>query len=80
MDAAGLDPASIEEREMTGEAQAAAEGFPGSPTIRVNGKDIAEPIEGTPQGLTCRLYVRRDGGVSPLPDPLDVREALATVV
>ena len=73
----GLDPASIAEREITSEAQAEAEGFPGSPTIRVDGEDVAEPAEGMPHGLVCRVYLRRDRRISPLPDPLDVREALA---
>ncbi len=71
-----LDPGSVEEREITDEAQAEAEGFPGSPTIRVNGVDIAEPVEGTPRGLNCRMYLRRDRRISPMPDPLDLREAL----
>ena len=73
----GLDPGSIDEREIESEAQAEAEGFPGSPTIRVNGEDVAEPAEGMPRGLVCRVYLRRDRRVSPLPDPLDMREALA---
>jgi hypothetical protein len=76
----GLDPASIEEREITDEAQAEAEAFPGSPTIRVNGVDVAEPAEGMPRGLVCRVYLRRDRKVSPLPDPLDLRAALAAAV
>ena len=29
-----------------------------------------------PVGLTCRVYLRRDGRISPTPDPSDVREAL----
>ncbi|MBA2546813.1 MAG: hypothetical protein H0V15_08030 [Solirubrobacterales bacterium] len=73
----GLDPASIVEREIASEAQAEAEGFPGSPTIRVDGADIAQPAEGMPRGLVCRVYLRRDRRVSPQPDPLDVRDALA---
>ncbi len=76
----GLDPKSIVEREISSEDEAEAEGFPGSPTIRVNGADIAEPAEGMPWGLVCRVYLRRDRRVSPLPDPLDLREALAAAV
>ena len=30
-------------------------------------------------GLNCRVYRRRDGRISPTPDPLDLREALAMV-
>ena len=29
-----------------------------------------------PAGLNCRVYVRRDGRVSPTPDPEDLRDAL----
>ena len=72
-----LDPGSIEVREITSEADAEAESFPGSPTIRVDGRDVSDTVEGVPGGLVCRMYVRRDRRISPLPDPLDVREALA---
>jgi hypothetical protein len=30
--------------------------FPGSPTIRINGRDVAEPTEGAVFALNCRLY------------------------
>lgn len=52
------------------------EHFIGSPTIRINGKDIVDPGE-TPYGLDCRVYFRRDGRASPLPDPDDLRDAIA---
>jgi hypothetical protein len=44
------------------------ERFVGSPTIRVDGVDVQPPV-GEPFGLTCRVYHRRDGRVSPTPDP-----------
>ena len=72
----GLDPAAIEVREIATEVQAGAEGFPGSPTVRVAGRDVQPPAEAEPAALTCRLYRRRDGRVSPTPDPEDVRAAL----
>jgi hypothetical protein len=31
-----------------------------------------------PAGLNCRVYARRDGRVSPTPDPQDLRDALST--
>jgi hypothetical protein len=75
MAAAGLDPDSLEEREIDTEEAAQGEDMPGSPTIRVNGRDIQPP--GTnPIGLTCRVYRRRDGRTSPLPDRADVRKGL----
>jgi hypothetical protein len=72
----GLDPAAIELREVPTEEQARAQGFVGSPTIRVDGRDVLPPPRGEPAGLTCRVYRLRDGRVSPTPDPADLREAL----
>ena len=79
MSAVGLDPASVEVREVPTDDDATREGFVGSPTIRVNGCDI-QPPAGEPAGLTCRVYRLRDGRVSPTPDPDDVRDALAGAV
>ena len=61
-------------REIESEAQAAAEGFAGSPTIRVDGQDLF-PID-DPPGLTCRVYRLADGRYSPTPDPEELRERL----
>lgn len=77
MEAVGLDPDSIDVREVDTAGEARAERFVGSPTIRVNGADIQPPSEGEPTGLTCRIYRRRDGRLSPLPDPDELRDALA---
>ena len=74
----GLDPTSIEVREVDTEEAAAREDFVGSPTIRVNGRDVQPPGSTEAAGLTCRIYRLRDGSVSPLPDPENLREALAT--
>jgi hypothetical protein len=74
---AGLDPDSIDVREIDTEAAAERAGFVGSPTIRIDGDDLHPPPEGEPPGLTCRVYRRRDGSISPLPDPADLRDALA---
>jgi hypothetical protein len=75
----GLDPDSIEMREIDTESAARQGQFVGSPTILVNGLDVQPPVDGEPTGLSCRVYRRRDGRVSPLPDPEDVREALGSV-
>lgn len=74
--AAGLDPESVVITEITTDEQAADLGFPGSPTIRVNGADVQEPLEDA-TGLSCRIYRTRDGRVSPLPDAADIDQALA---
>jgi hypothetical protein len=80
MSAAGLDPARVVVREVGDHAQAEIEGFVGSPTIRVDGRDVQAPGEPEPPGLTCRIYHLRDGRVSPTPDPADLREALERAV
>jgi len=62
--------------EILTDADAQHHRFVGSPTIRINGKDIVDPGE-TPYGLDCRVYFRRDGRASPFPDPDDLRDAIA---
>jgi hypothetical protein len=79
MEAVGLDPGDLDVREIATDADAEREGFPGSPTIRVDERDV-QPPETAPAGLTCRVYRLRDGRVSPLPDRADVREALAAAL
>jgi hypothetical protein len=71
-----LDPDTVLVREIPTDADAARERFVGSPTIRIDGLDIQPPPGGEPYGLTCRVYHRRDGRISPTPHPDDVREAL----
>jgi hypothetical protein len=71
----GLDPEALAVREVRDEAGAERERFVGSPTIRVDGRDIVDPGE-EPPSLTCRIYHLRDGRISALPDPADVRDAL----
>ena len=75
MAAEGLAPESLVVTEIKTEEDAEQESFVGSPTIRVDGRDIQPPAD-EPAGLTCRVYRRRDGRASPLPDPDDVRDAL----
>src|SRR4051812_22440286 len=77
---AGLDPSAVDVIEITSEADAERQGFPGSPTIRLDGRDVQPAGPDQPGGLSCRVYRRRDGGVSPLPDPEDLREALQRAV
>ena len=75
MEAAGLDPERVEVRQVESDEAAERDGFVGSPTIRVDGRDIQDP-GGQPVGLTCRVYRLRDGRISALPDRADLREAL----
>jgi hypothetical protein len=75
----GLDEAGLEVVEIRTDDAARREDFVGSPTIRVDGSDVQAP-GGEPAGLSCRVYRLRDGRVSPVPDPEDVREALAKAI
>jgi hypothetical protein len=79
MAALGLDPEDVEVTEIASDEQAARERFTGSPTIRVDGVDVVDP-GGQPPALTCRVYYRRDGRISPTPDPADVRDALSAAL
>jgi hypothetical protein len=75
----GLDADSVVVREVDTDERAEREGFVGSPTIRIDGADIQDPGD-EPVALTCRVYHRRDGRISPVPDPADVRDALNTAM
>ena len=72
----GLDPDDVIRREVTSDDQAARERFPGSPTIRIDGRDAVPVPVGEPFSLTCRVYRLRDGRASPVPDPDDLRDAI----
>ena len=52
--------------EVLTDQQAARLGFPGSPTMRIDGQDLF-PVPPGPYALTCRLYFTDDGRVTPLP-------------
>jgi hypothetical protein len=73
--AAGLEEA-VTMVEIETDEQARRERFPGSPTIRIDGEDVAPCPDAEPYSLTCRVYRLRDGRPSPTPDPEDIREAL----
>jgi hypothetical protein len=60
--------APVEIVEVKTEAEAEHYQFYGSPTIHMNGSDIAPLTEYSMQpSLTCRAYRRADGRISPLP-------------
>ena len=62
----GVGRAEVEELLIVTVEDAVREGFVGSPTIRIDGRDVF-PSDDAP-ALTCRVYRRRDGRPSPLPD------------
>ena len=86
LDAAGLAGTDVRMVEVTTDEQARQLRFRGSPTIRIDGADalelagVEDPGAGEPAALSCRLYRRRDGRISPTPDPADVHAAVAVAV
>jgi hypothetical protein len=77
--AEGIDEDVLEVRHIASDEEAQRMGFPGSPTIRVDGEDMFPPGPGEPLGLSCRVYRLRDGRVSPVPDPVELRAILKRV-
>lgn len=55
--------------------QADAYHFIGSPTIRINGREL-QPQPNLPYRLTCRTFVHEDGRLSPVPSLTMLREAI----
>jgi len=72
----GLEATEVRTREVRTDDEATELGFLGSPTILIDGVDLVPAADDEPIGLSCRVYRRRDGRISPLPDPDDLREAL----
>jgi hypothetical protein len=71
LEAAGLR-AEIAEIRIGGDRQARAARFPGSPTVRVNGRDVDATAAGPEAGygLCCRLYATDEGLAHSPPDEL----------
>ena len=83
LDELGHADVEVEMLEIESDQQARRYGFRGSPTVLIDGVDLPQVLGREPEptgeaesALTCRLYRRRDGRISPTPDPADVREAL----
>jgi hypothetical protein len=68
--------AEVVEREVTTEEEARELAFPGSPTIRVDGRDVDPEGASARPSLTCRIYHLPDGRVSPVPSREQLEEAL----
>jgi hypothetical protein len=49
------------------DAEAQRYGFYGSPSIRINGADVAPLPAGATPGLACRVYRLPDGHLAPVP-------------
>jgi hypothetical protein len=69
--------AEVELRQVRTDEEAEALGFPGSPTIRIDGRDVDQAGAFGPPALACRIYHLPDGRVSPVPSPEQLEEALS---
>ena len=73
-------PAHVEVIVMTSEADARERRFLGSPTVRVEGRDVDQRLNGRREyTLADRIY-RTDRGLAGWPDAAWVREALLLAV
>jgi len=73
-------PEEISEIEVRDSAHAQALAFPGSPTIRVDGKDVEATFLGQGgYGVSCRMYVV-DGTRQGVPSQEIIRKAIRSAV
>jgi hypothetical protein len=66
----------IEVREVRSWEEAERLRFPGSPTIRIDGRDVDEAGADARPSLSCRIYHLPDGRVSPVPSRRQLEDAL----
>lgn len=73
---AGLPAASLVTRRVATDEQARAMRFLGSPTVRVDGRDVDPGAEERDDfGIKCRIY-RSSAGQAPVPSDAVLRAAL----
>jgi hypothetical protein len=75
LEARGVD-VTVDVREVRTQEEARALGFPGSPTIRVDGRDVDPAGAEDPPSLSCRIYHLPNGRVSPVPTREQIEEAM----
>jgi hypothetical protein len=76
LDERGIETEVLVHEILTHE-DAVALDFPGSPTIRVDGRDIDVTGAAAAPSLTCRVYRLPDGRPSPVPSRQQLEEALS---
>jgi hypothetical protein len=67
---------AVELHEVHTQEEAEALSFPGSPTIRFDGRDIDPDGAEIRPALNCRIYRLPDGRVSPVPSRAQLEKAL----
>lgn len=72
----GLD-VEVRVREVHTQAEAEELRFPGSPTIRVDGRDVDPQSASARPALNCRIYRKADGRPSPVPTREQLEAALS---
>jgi hypothetical protein len=72
----GVD-ARVAVREVRTQEEADQLAFPGSPTIRVDGRDVDPEGADSRPALNCRIYHLTDGRVSPVPTREQLEAALS---
>jgi hypothetical protein len=75
LDEHGIDT-PIQMREVRTREDAIRLAFPGSPTIRIDGRDVDSEGALLPPALNCRVYRLPDGRTSPVPSREQLEEAL----
>ena len=78
LDDIGKGDVHIARREVRTRAEAQRLGFVGSPTFQVGRRDLF-PTDAAP-ALSCRVYQRADGGLSPLPATAELTARLRDVL
>ena len=66
----------VDEVEVADTQAARRLGFVGSPTIRIDGRDVSPPVSPAPAALACRTY-EVDGRFSGTPSDDVIRAAIA---
>lgn len=66
----------IELHEVHTQEEAVELAFPGSPTIRIDRRDVDPAGAQEPPALTCRVYRLPNGRASPVPSRQQLEEAL----
>ena len=70
-----LEP-NLEVRQVRTQAEAEELRFPGSPTLRIDGRDVDARGADARPALNCRIYLLPDGRVSPVPTREMIEEAV----